>query len=125
MALVPDAARNCTCATSCVSQTVKSSTRTQLGNPYVQSPPSNHIFLIIAYLTIYLQFHFKLGAGEVIKGWDEGLVGMKVGGERTLEVPPQLGYGKKSMSDIPANSTLFFGASFVFLFLLLRSRSLY
>jgi len=53
-------------------------------------------------------FKFKLGAGEVIKGWDEGLVGMKVGGERTLEVPPNMGYGKRSSSDIPANSTLFF-----------------
>jgi len=53
-------------------------------------------------------FKFTLGAGEVIKGWDEGLVGMKVGGERMLEVPPQLGYGKRKTSDIPANSTLFF-----------------
>lgn len=45
----------------------------------------------------------------MIKGWDEGLVGMKVGGERLLEVPPALGYGKKNTADIPGNSTLFFG----------------
>lgn len=54
-------------------------------------------------------FKFRLGAGEVIKGWDEGLLGMQVGGERKLEVPPQMGYGKRKMSDIPANSMLYFG----------------
>ncbi|KAF9507091.1 hypothetical protein BS47DRAFT_1385306 [Hydnum rufescens UP504] len=53
-------------------------------------------------------FKFTLGAGEVIKGWDEGLVGMQVGGERRLEVPPHMGYGKRNSKDIPANSTLFF-----------------
>ncbi|KAN0133939.1 hypothetical protein V8E53_008157 [Lactarius tabidus] len=53
-------------------------------------------------------FIFKLGAGEVIKGWDEGVVGMKVGGERLLIVPPSLGYGNRKMADIPANSTLRF-----------------
>lgn len=54
----------------------------------------------------------------MIKGWDEGLVGMKVGGERTLEVPPQLGYGKRKSGDIPANSTLFFGKLFQLLIVL-------
>jgi hypothetical protein len=44
-----------------------------------------------------------------IKGWDEGVVGMKVGGERLLIVPPSLGYGNRKMADIPANSTLRFG----------------
>ncbi|KAF8322102.1 peptidyl-prolyl cis-trans isomerase, partial [Clavulina sp. PMI_390] len=58
-------------------------------------------------------FKFTLGAGEVIKGWDEGLVGMKVGAERMLEIPPQMGYGKRKMSDIPANSTLYFGTCFL------------
>ncbi|KAF8502284.1 hypothetical protein F5888DRAFT_1670954 [Russula emetica] len=53
-------------------------------------------------------FSFRLGAGEVIKGWDEGIAGMKVGGERLLIVPPPLGYGKRKMTDIPANSTLRF-----------------
>jgi len=53
-------------------------------------------------------FTFRLGAGEVIKGWDEGVVGMKVGGERLLIVPPSLGYGNRKMADIPANSTLRF-----------------
>jgi FK506-binding nuclear protein len=53
-------------------------------------------------------FSFRLGAGEVIKGWDEGVAGMKVGGERLLIVPPPLGYGKRKMGDIPPNSTLRF-----------------
>ncbi|KAH9938946.1 hypothetical protein B0H21DRAFT_757649 [Amylocystis lapponica] len=53
-------------------------------------------------------FKFRLGQGEVIKGWDEGVVGMHVGSERVLEVPAPLAYGKRKMSDIPANSTLRF-----------------
>ncbi|KAF8342221.1 uncharacterized protein EI90DRAFT_2965318 [Cantharellus anzutake] len=53
-------------------------------------------------------FKFKLGAGEVIKGWDEGLTGMHVGGERKLEVPPEMGYGNRKTGDIPSNSTLYF-----------------
>jgi len=53
-------------------------------------------------------FSFRLGAGEVIKGWDEGIAGMKVGGERLLIIPPSLGYGKRKMDDIPSNSTLTF-----------------
>jgi FKBP-type peptidyl-prolyl cis-trans isomerase len=54
-------------------------------------------------------FEFTLGAGDVIKGWDQGLVGMKVGGKRKLVVPPKLGYGKRGCSpDIPPDSTLFF-----------------
>jgi FKBP-type peptidyl-prolyl cis-trans isomerase len=54
-------------------------------------------------------FKFKLGAGMVIKGWDEGVAGMKPGGKRTLIIPPELGYGKRGAgADIPPNSTLLF-----------------
>ena len=54
-------------------------------------------------------FSFTLGAGDVIKGWDQGIVGMRVGGIRRLVVPPKLGYGKRgSPPDIPPNATLHF-----------------
>ena len=54
-------------------------------------------------------FNFRLGAGEVIRGWDEGVAGMKVGGIRKLTIPPQLGYGASGAGGvIPPNATLVF-----------------
>lgn len=53
-------------------------------------------------------FSFKVGKNEVIKGWDVGVVGMAIGGERRLTIPPQLAYGKKGVPGIPANAQLTF-----------------
>ena len=54
-------------------------------------------------------FDFGLGAGMVIRGWDEGVQGMKVGGTRTLVIPPELGYGARGAGGvIPPNATLMF-----------------
>ena len=60
-----------------------------------------------------LPFSFMLGAGRVIKGWDQGVAGMKPKGTRTLIIPPQMAYGERNVGPIPPNSTLIFDVELV------------
>ena len=70
---------------------------TQFDNSYVRGEP----------------FTFTLGEGKVIRGWEDGLIGMKVGGERILVIPPDLAYGDRQVGPIPANSPLIFKVELV------------
>lgn len=58
-------------------------------------------------------YTFTVGKGDVIKGWDIGLVGMKVGGQRILVIPPEYAYGKDGMYPIPGNATLVFSVELI------------
>ena len=58
-------------------------------------------------------FQFVLGRGEVIQGWEQGFAGMKVGGTRTMTIPPELAYGASQVGPIPPNSTLVFTVELV------------
>jgi FKBP-type peptidyl-prolyl cis-trans isomerase FkpA len=76
---------------------------------YDPAAPDGHGAKFDSSLDRSVPFGFFLGAGKVIKGWDEGIIGMKVGGKRTLVIPPSKGYGERGAGGvIPPNATLLF-----------------
>ncbi|UJR21755.1 hypothetical protein I4U23_024830 [Adineta vaga] len=112
-----------TAATSTTTDTKKKSNSLEINDLRVGTGPEAKLGKTVAvYYTGRLQsnnktfdsctsgkpFRFRLGAGEVIRGWDQGVKGMHVGGKRRLTIPPSLAYGSQKLPDIPANSTLVF-----------------
>ena len=75
---------------------------------YSETAPNHHGSQFDSSVSRGVPYTFTLGAGTVIKGWDQGVLGMKVGGQRTLIIPPSLGYGALGNPPIPGNATLVF-----------------